>query len=107
MKAVRCDQQARQLMAVPSVGPIIASTVLAKVSDARMFRSGRDFASKLGIVLEQADETAFWLDLLAESRIVPPEKLDLIRKETEELIAIVAASRITAMGRMKSGAGRS
>ena len=49
VKAVRCDQEARQLMAVPSVGPIIASAVLAKVPDARVFRSGRDFAAWVGI----------------------------------------------------------
>jgi transposase len=44
-KAAHCDRQARQLMAVPGVGPIIASTILAKVPDAKVFRSGRDFAA--------------------------------------------------------------
>ena len=47
--AVRCHQQARRLTAVPGVGPIIASAVLAKVSDARVFRSGRDFAAWVGL----------------------------------------------------------
>ena len=49
VKAVRCDQEARRLTAVPSVGPIIASAVVAKVSDARVFRSSRDFAAWVGI----------------------------------------------------------
>ena len=49
VKAVRRDQEARRLIAVPSVGPIIASVVLAKVPDARVFRSGRDFAAWVGI----------------------------------------------------------
>jgi transposase len=49
VKAVRCDQEARRLMAVPGVGPIIASVVLAKVPDARLFRSGRDFAAWVGL----------------------------------------------------------
>lgn len=48
-KAVRCDQQARRLIAVPGVGPIIASLVSAKVPDARLFRSGRDFAAWVGL----------------------------------------------------------
>ncbi|MET4609021.1 transposase [Bradyrhizobium sp. JR4.1] len=48
-KAARCDRDAKRLMDVPSVGPIIASTVLAKVPDARVFRSGRDFAAWIGI----------------------------------------------------------
>jgi len=48
-KAARCNQDARRLMAVPGVGPIIASTVLAKVPDAKVFRSGRDFAAWIGL----------------------------------------------------------
>ena len=48
-KAARCNQDARRLMEVPSVGPIIASTILAKVADAKLFRSGRDFAAWIGL----------------------------------------------------------
>src|SRR5262249_36155594 len=39
----------KRLMEVPSVGPMIASTVLAKVPDAKVFRSGRDFAAWVGL----------------------------------------------------------
>lgn len=48
-KAARCDRNARRLMEVPGVGPIIATTVLAKVPDAKLFRSGRDFAAWIGL----------------------------------------------------------
>jgi transposase len=48
-KAARADGAARRLMEVPCVGPIIASTVLAKVPDARVFRSGRNFAAWVGL----------------------------------------------------------
>lgn len=48
-KAARGDHQARRLMEVPGVGPIIASTVLAKVPDAKVFRSSRDFAAWIGL----------------------------------------------------------
>ena len=48
-KAARGDREARRLMKVPGVGPIIASTVLAKVPDAKVFRSGRDFAAWIGL----------------------------------------------------------
>src|SRR5882724_10376538 len=48
-KAARSDREARRLMEVPGVGPIIASTVLAKVPDAKAFRSGRDFAAWIGL----------------------------------------------------------
>lgn len=43
------DQAARRLMQVPGVGPIIASSVVAKVPDARVFRSGRGFAAWIGL----------------------------------------------------------
>ena len=48
-QAARADHDARRLMAVPSVGPIIASTTLAKVPDATIFRSGRDFTAWIGL----------------------------------------------------------
>jgi transposase len=48
-RAAKADREARRLMAVPCVGPMIASAVLAKVPDPRMFRSGRDFAAWLGL----------------------------------------------------------
>src|SRR5436189_5156003 len=44
-KAARANGEARRLMQVPCVGPIIASTVLAKVPGARVFRSGRNSAA--------------------------------------------------------------
>jgi transposase len=48
-KAARADRDARRLIEVPTVGPMIASTVLAKVPDAKVFRSGRDFAAWIGL----------------------------------------------------------
>jgi transposase len=48
-KAARGDRDAKRLMEVPSVGPMIATTVLAKVPDAKAFRSGRDFAAWIGL----------------------------------------------------------
>jgi four helix bundle protein len=59
-------------------------------------RSRPEFIAKLGIVLEEADETVFWLELFQEGNIFPPEKLrDLIR-EANELVAIFVASVRTA-----------
>jgi transposase len=48
-RTTKADREARRLMAVPCVGPMIASTVLAKVPNARVFRSGRDFAAWIGL----------------------------------------------------------
>jgi hypothetical protein len=41
--------------------------------------------------LQELDETAYWLDLLGESGIVPFVKLESLQKETDELIAIFVA----------------
>jgi transposase len=48
-RAALANQDARRLMEVPSVGPIIASAVLAKVPDVSAFRSARDFAAWIGL----------------------------------------------------------
>ena len=55
-------------------------------------RSTADFVSKLGIVLEEADESAYWLELVVESGLLPSAKLAPLRKEADELVAIFAAS---------------
>jgi transposase len=49
VRGSKADQAARRLMAVPTVGPMIASLVLAKVPDPGLFRTGRDFAAWLGL----------------------------------------------------------
>jgi transposase len=48
-RATLASQDARRLMEVPGVGPIIASAVLAKVPDASVFRTARDFAAWIGL----------------------------------------------------------
>jgi len=64
-------------------------------------RSKAEFTAKLGVVVEEADETVFWLELLVESGIVPEERVRSLINEANELLAIFAASRHTA--RKQSG----
>jgi four helix bundle protein len=59
-------------------------------------RSKAEFLAKLGIVLEEADETVFWLELLSETGIIKPEKLRDLLAEANELVSIFSASRRTA-----------
>ena len=49
----RHDPRARRLMTVPGVGPLIATSLIATVGDARQFRSGRELSSWLGLVLRE------------------------------------------------------
>jgi len=46
----------------------------------------------MGIVLEEADETAFWLELLIDADMVPKQKLRNLVNEASELVRIFAAS---------------
>jgi len=61
-------------------------------------RSNADFVSKLGIVLEEADETLFWLELLVDSGVAQAYKTAPLLKEANELVAIFVASLRTAKG---------
>jgi four helix bundle protein len=61
-------------------------------------RRTADFTSKLGIVLEEADESHFWLELLVEAGIVSRERVDSALKEANELVSIFVASLRTVKG---------
>jgi len=59
-------------------------------------RSKAEFIAKMGIVVEEADETVFWIECLIESEIVKKELLADLLAEANELVAIFAASHRTA-----------
>ena len=59
-------------------------------------RSDKDFIAKLGVVIEEADETAFCLEVLVEAAIVKPVSARKLWKEADELTRIFVSSRETA-----------
>jgi four helix bundle protein len=59
-------------------------------------RSKAEFIAKIGVVVEEADETVFWMELLVETGIVLKTRLDDLLVEANELLAIFAASQRTA-----------
>ena len=59
-------------------------------------RSRGEFLAKLSIVIEEADESAFWLELLVDAGLVSESKLKDLRSEAHQLVAIFNASRTTA-----------
>ena len=59
-------------------------------------RSKAEFSSKLHIVLEEADESIFWLELIIETELLPEKKIESLLKEANELTAIFARSYFTA-----------
>jgi len=56
-------------------------------------RSNAEYYSKISIVIEEADETMFWMELLWESNIVKQELLQNLYNENEEILKIMAVSR--------------
>jgi len=61
-------------------------------------RSKAEFISKIGIVLEEADETVFWLELLLDAKIFPRNKIDDLLAEANELTSIFVTSLRTSKG---------
>jgi len=73
-----------------------ATSMAANYRAAGRSRSKAEFVAKIGVVIEEADETAFWLELLADSGIVRPKKLEQLSNEANQLLSIFSASRRTA-----------
>ena len=59
-------------------------------------RSNAEFISKIGVVVEETDETVFWLELLVDTEIIDIQKMESLINEANELLAIFAAAQITA-----------
>ena len=59
------------------------------------------FISKLSIVLEETDESYFWLEFIVDENLLEKRLVDLLLKEAEELKAIFISSRKTAKSRNK------
>ena len=56
-------------------------------------RSQRDFYAKLSIVVEEADETLFWLEMLRDARFTESKKVSPLIEENLELLKIVSKAR--------------
>ena len=70
-----------------------ATSVAANYRAACRARSQAEYFSKISIVIEEADETMFWLELLWESNISKQELLQNLYDENEEILKIVVVSR--------------
>ena len=66
-------------------------------------RSRADFIYKLGNAIEEADESALWLEILTEAEISAPAETEPLWKEADELVRILVRSRETARANRRSG----
>ena len=73
-----------------------ATSVGANYRAACRARSKADFISKLGIVVEEADECCYWLQLITDSGMLTDKQINELSIEAKELTAIFIASTKTA-----------
>ena len=72
------------------------TSVAANYRAACRARSKAEFVAKLGIVEEEADETAFWLELIIETTLLSPTKVKPLLTEASEIVTIMTSSKKTA-----------
>jgi len=72
------------------------TSVAANYRAACRGRSRAEWIAKIGLVVEEADETVFWLEMLSDCGIVPNQRCEDILKEARELSAIFTATQHTA-----------
>ena len=76
------------------------TSIGANYRAATVGKSDRYFLNKIRICQEEADESCYWLSLLADSGMVPVKKLEAIRDEANQLTAIMTTSAITVHRRL-------
>jgi four helix bundle protein len=73
-----------------------ATSVAANYRSAGRARSRKEFGARIGVVLEEADESLFWLELLKESELLLTLQTDGLIGEATELVKIFSAAHRTA-----------
>ena len=70
-----------------------SSSVAANYRATCRAKSDKDFINKLETVIEETDETCFWLEMISESGIIDSKsEIDILHKEGNELLSIFVAS---------------
>ncbi len=71
------------------------SSVGANYRAACRARSQAEFHAKLSIVVEEADESVFWMEVLVEAEIIKLTDINILIDEANQILKIVSASRKT------------
>lgn len=97
--AIRIIKMYEQLHKTDSLRIVGKQIVRSSTSTAANYRaacrarSKAEFFAKMSIVVEEADETVFWLELLEEGNLVSSAKLTALKQEATEVLSIVAKAR--------------
>jgi len=76
-----------------------STSVAANYRATCLSQSKASFLAKISIVLEETDESAFWLEFIIDESLLKENQVKPLLREAEELTAIFASSRITASTR--------
>ena len=68
------------------------TSIGASARESNNAQSAADFINKLSIALKEADETAYWMELLYESNIIDQQQFDSMYIDLKELIALLTSS---------------
>jgi four helix bundle protein len=79
-----------------------ATSVGAHLREGKRSRSRAELISKTEVALQELDETLYWLELLADSEIVKPERLAGLMQEVEELLAVLV-SGVNTLKKQRNG----
>jgi len=73
-----------------------STSICANYRAACRSKSRKDFINKLKIAEEETDETLYWLEIIEDAKLISPEKIVNLKKESEELLSIFVSSIKTA-----------
>ena len=73
-----------------------SSSVAANYRSACRGKSKADFISKMGTVVEEADETLLWFELFEDAEVCAPDKVNKLKSEADELLRIFSTALGTA-----------
>ena len=78
------------------------TSVAANYRAACRARSRAEFIAKIGVVEEEADETLFWLELIIDAGLLKAKRIRPLMVEADEIVAIMATSRKSAIANRHS-----
>jgi four helix bundle protein len=99
--ALRAIRLAEALPRRPSAVAIRSQLIRSSMSVAANYRaaqrgrSKREFFSKLCVAVEECDETLFWLEMTVDIGLLPPERVNPLLSETNEILRVLSAARAT------------
>ena len=101
VKIVRLSKELRGLNEFELASQVLrcGTSIGANVAESKYAQSNKDFVSKMAIARKEANETIYWLTLLAKSEILPKEALRPLASEAGKLTKILTSIILTSLAK--------